>query len=53
MSQDSYSKDASDAGDAADFTARPLGKEIARLLKTQVIVINRPGAGGAVGTNSV
>jgi len=40
-------------GDAADITARALGEEIARLLKTSVLVINRPGAGGAVGTNSV
>ena len=40
-------------GDAADVTARALGEEISRLLKTPVIAINRPGAGGAVGTNSV
>ena len=39
-------------GDAADIDARATG-EISRLLKTPVILINRPGAGGAVGTNSV
>jgi tripartite-type tricarboxylate transporter receptor subunit TctC len=40
-------------GDAADTAARAMGEEIARLLNTSVVVINRPGAGGAVGTNSV
>jgi len=40
-------------GDAADISARVLGEEISRLLNTSVIVINRPGAGGAIGTNSV
>jgi len=40
-------------GDAADVTARALGEEISRLLKTSVLAINRPGAGGAVGANSV
>ena len=40
-------------GDAADIAARALGEEISRLLNTPVLAINRPGAGGAVGTNSV
>ena len=40
-------------GDAADIAARALGEEISRLLKTPVLSINRPGAGGSVGTNSV
>ena len=40
-------------GDAADISARALGEEISRLLSTSVVVINRPGAGGAVGANSV
>jgi tripartite-type tricarboxylate transporter receptor subunit TctC len=40
-------------GDAADIAARTLGEEISRLLKTPVLSINRPGAGGVVGTNSV
>ena len=40
-------------GDAADIAARAMGEEISRLLNTSVVVINRPGAGGAVGTNNV
>ncbi len=40
-------------GDAADIAARALGEEISRRLKTPVLSINRPGAGGAIGTNSV
>jgi tripartite-type tricarboxylate transporter receptor subunit TctC len=40
-------------GDAADTTARALGDEMSRLLKTPVILVNRPGAGGALGTNTV
>jgi tripartite-type tricarboxylate transporter receptor subunit TctC len=40
-------------GDAADIAARALSEEISRLLKTPVLAINRPGAGGAVGANSV
>jgi tripartite-type tricarboxylate transporter receptor subunit TctC len=40
-------------GDAADISARALAEEISRLLKTPVLSINRPGAGGAVGTNGV
>ena len=40
-------------GDAADIAARALGDEISRLLKTPVLTVNRPGAGGALGANSV
>lgn len=40
-------------GDAADIAARVLGEDISRQLKTPVLAINRPGAGGAVGTKSV
>ncbi len=40
-------------GDAADIAVRAMGEEISRLLKTPVVIINRPGAGGAVGTSSV
>ncbi len=40
-------------GDAADITARALGDELSRLLKTPVLTVNRPGAGGALGANSV
>ena len=40
-------------GDAADVSARAMGEEIAKLLNTPVLVINRPGAGGALGTVGV
>src|SRR4051812_43650953 len=40
-------------GDAADTAARALGEEMARLLKTPVVLVNRPGAGGAVGAGAV
>lgn len=40
-------------GDAADITVRLLAEEIARTLHTSVAVTNRPGAGGALGTNTV
>jgi len=40
-------------GDAADIAARAMGEELSKLLKTPVLAINRPGAGGAVGTQSV
>jgi tripartite-type tricarboxylate transporter receptor subunit TctC len=40
-------------GDAADIAARAVGEEISRLLKTPVLSINRPGAGGAVGASAV
>src|SRR5258707_3898242 len=37
------------AGSSADVTARLLADGMARELGTSVIVLNRPGAGGAVG----
>ena len=40
-------------GDAGDIAARSMGEELSRLLKTPVLAGNRPGAGGAVGANSV
>jgi tripartite-type tricarboxylate transporter receptor subunit TctC len=40
-------------GDAADVAARTMGEEISKRLNTPVIVINRPGAGGAVAAASV
>jgi len=40
-------------GDAADIAARALGEEMSRLLKTPVLAVNRPGAGGALGAGSV
>ena len=40
-------------GGAADLTARPLAPALERALKQTVIVVNRVGAGGAVGTQFV
>ena len=40
-------------GGAADLTARPLAPALERVLKQPVVVVNKPGAGGAVGTQSV
>lgn len=40
-------------GDAADTTVRLLADEIAKTLHTSVAVTNRPGAGGALGTQTV
>ena len=40
-------------GGAADLTARPLAPALERALKQSVVVVNKPGAGGAVGTQSV
>lgn len=41
------------AGDAADRAARLMGQELANLLGVAVTVVNRPGAGGSLGTQSV
>ena len=40
-------------GDATDLAARPMAEELSRLLKVPIVVINRAGAGGALGTESV
>jgi tripartite-type tricarboxylate transporter receptor subunit TctC len=40
-------------GDATDLAARTMAEELAKLLKVPVLVINRPGAGGALGTDNV
>jgi tripartite-type tricarboxylate transporter receptor subunit TctC len=40
-------------GGAADLTARPLAPAMERALKQTVVVVNRVGAGGAVGTQFV
>jgi tripartite-type tricarboxylate transporter receptor subunit TctC len=40
-------------GDAADISARTIGEEISKTLNVPVLVVNRPGAGGAVGAASV
>lgn len=41
------------AGDAADRAARLMGQELSGLLGAVVTVVNRPGAGGSLGTQSV
>ncbi|HEY0420640.1 MAG TPA: tripartite tricarboxylate transporter substrate binding protein, partial [Acetobacteraceae bacterium] len=41
------------AGSSADITARLLAEGIARQLAANVVVVNRPGAGGAVGYRHV
>jgi tripartite-type tricarboxylate transporter receptor subunit TctC len=41
------------AGDAADIACRAMAEELSKLLKVPVIVINKPGAGGTLGTDSV
>jgi tripartite-type tricarboxylate transporter receptor subunit TctC len=40
-------------GGAADLTARPFAPALERALKQPVVVLNKAGAGGAVGTQSV
>ncbi len=40
-------------GDAADITARALAEELSPHLGAPVVIVNRPGAGGSVGTNLV
>ena len=40
-------------GDAADISSRAMAEEMARHLGGPVLVVNRPGAGGAVGAASV
>jgi tripartite-type tricarboxylate transporter receptor subunit TctC len=40
-------------GGAADLTARPFAPALERVLKQPVLILNKPGAGGAVGTQSV
>ena len=40
-------------GDATDIAGRAMADELSRQLKVPVIAMNRPGAGGAVGTESV
>jgi tripartite-type tricarboxylate transporter receptor subunit TctC len=40
-------------GDAADTTVRLLGEEMAKALNGSVVVTNRPGAGGALGAQTV
>jgi tripartite-type tricarboxylate transporter receptor subunit TctC len=40
-------------GGVADIVGRPLAAAMEKTLKQPVLVVNRPGAGGAVGTTSV
>ena len=40
-------------GGVADLTARPTAQAMERVLKRPVVVMNRPGASGAIGTASV
>jgi tripartite-type tricarboxylate transporter receptor subunit TctC len=40
------------AGDAADIACRAMAEELSKLLKVPVIVVNKPGAGGTLGTDS-
>jgi tripartite-type tricarboxylate transporter receptor subunit TctC len=39
-------------GDAADIACRAMSDELSKLLKVPVIVVNKPGAGGTLGTDS-
>lgn len=41
------------SGDAADTAARLMGQELGKLLGVAIVVANRPGAGGSLGTQSV
>ena len=40
-------------GDGADVAGRTMAEELAKLLKVPVVPVNRPGAGMAIGTDSV
>jgi len=40
-------------GDALDMAARTVGEELARILKAQVVPMNKPGAGAVLGTAAV
>lgn len=39
-------------GDATDVAGRTIGEGLSRLLKVAVVPVNRPGAGGTIGTDS-
>jgi tripartite-type tricarboxylate transporter receptor subunit TctC len=41
------------AGDTGDIAARAIGEELSKILKTPVVTVNRPGAGGVVGAEAV
>ena len=39
-------------GDSTDVAGRTIGEGLSRLLKVPVVAVNRPGAGGTIGTDS-
>src|SRR5262245_53748492 len=39
-------------GDATDVAGRTIGEGMSKLLKVPVVAVNRPGAGGTIGTDS-
>ncbi|MBI2292431.1 MAG: hypothetical protein HYU73_19375 [Betaproteobacteria bacterium] len=41
------------AGGAADLVGRTIGAELSRILGQQVVIENRPGAGGTIGAETV
>ncbi|HEV8724762.1 MAG TPA: tripartite tricarboxylate transporter substrate binding protein [Candidatus Binatia bacterium] len=40
------------AGDTSDVAGRTINEELSKLLKVPIITVNRPGAGGTLGTDS-
>lgn len=40
-------------GDATDVAGRTIGEGLSKLLKVPVVAVNKPGAGGTIGTDSV
>ena len=40
-------------GDTVDLAGRAIGAEMAKILKTQVVIVNKPGGGGTLGAESV
>ena len=40
-------------GDATDISARSMAEELSRELKVPILPLNRPGGGGAIGTDAV
>jgi len=40
-------------GDTVDLAGRAIGAEMAKILKTPVVIVNKPGGGGTIGAESV
>ena len=40
-------------GDTVDLAGRAIGGEMAKILKTPVVIVNKPGGGGTIGAESV